>query len=152
MRHTFFPALLLPLLPSNVLSADSEKALDPCTIILPITGAFYDLNTITVKPLKDHKKAHKDDRDESWHARGYDYGTNYTLNFCAPVIEDLQGGVVGVDKALWRNVSAYYKSDGKTYSIGCAHLVNVPGVPRIKLTRARATAKNRRSPSSEAAN
>ena len=72
---------------------------------------------IKVLPLKDHKKAHKDDRIESWHARGYDYGTNFTLNFCAPVIETLTD-VVGIAEGLWGNVSAYYEMNGKTYSIG----------------------------------
>lgn len=47
-------------------------------------------------------------------------GYNFTMNFCGGVIEDLGklGGVEGVDKELWRNVSAYYKQDGKVYSIG----------------------------------
>ena len=67
--------------------------------------------------MEGGKKVHGDDRDESWHAKGHDYGTNFTLNICAPVIEDLED-VVEVDKARWRNVSAFYRSDGKTYSIG----------------------------------
>ena len=68
-------------------------------------------------PTKEGKKAHKDDRTESWHAKGYDYQTNFTLNFCAPVVEELRD-VVGVDEGLWRNVSAFYTLGGKTYSIG----------------------------------
>jgi len=64
--------------------------------------------------MQDGKKVH---REESWHAKGHDYGANFTINFCAPVIEDLED-VVGIEKARWRNVSAYYRSDGKTYSIG----------------------------------
>ena len=110
---------LLSLIPFSALAADPEKPLDPCTIINPFNGAFYDLNTIAVQPLKDHKKAHKDDRDESWHARGYDYGNNFTINFCAPVIETLED-VVDVHKSLWKNVSAYYTDGDSTYSIGQA--------------------------------
>ena len=110
-------ALVSLLVSSPALAADSEKPLDPCTIISPINGAFYDLNTIAVQPPKDHKKAHKDDRDESWHARGYDYGRNFTINFCAPVIEHLDN-VVGVDEKLWKNVSAYYTEGKEQYSIG----------------------------------
>lgn len=110
---------LLSLIPSSALAADSEKPLDPCTIINPLNGAFYDLNTIAVQPLKDHKTAHKDDRDESWHARGYDYGKNFTINFCAPVIETLED-VVNVPKSLWKNVSAYYTDGESIYSIGQA--------------------------------
>lgn len=109
---------VISILVSPIFAADS-KPLKPCTIKSPLTGDFYDLNAITVHPLKDHKKAHKDDRIESWHARGYDYGTNFTLNFCAPVIEKLDN-VVGLDRALWQNVSAYYEVKGKKYSIGQA--------------------------------
>lgn len=115
MRLLVLSAFLPLILPSA--SASDSESLKPCTILSPLNGAYYDLNTITVQPLKDHKKAHKDDREESWHARGYDYETNYTLNFCAPVIETLSD-VVGVKESLWRNVSAFYKHDGKTYSIG----------------------------------
>jgi cation-dependent mannose-6-phosphate receptor len=102
---------------SSTGSKSSEK---PCTIYSPTTGSYFDLNHISLFPpeMKDGQKAHKDDRDESWHARGYDYGANFTINICAPVIEDISD-VVGVDKSRWRNVSAYYEKDDKIYSIGC---------------------------------
>ena len=50
-------------------------------------------------------------------------GYNFTMNFCGGVIEDLgklgkSGVVEGVDKELWRNVSAYYVQNEKVYSIG----------------------------------
>ncbi|KAL1863592.1 Cation-independent mannose-6-phosphate receptor CI-MPR [Paecilomyces lecythidis] len=67
--------------------------------------------------MKDGRKLHKDDRDESWLAKGHDYPANFTVNICAPVIEDISD-VVGVDKSRWRNVSAYYEQNGKIYSIG----------------------------------
>jgi cation-dependent mannose-6-phosphate receptor len=89
----------------------------PCTIRSPTSGAFFDLNPIHVILPDDPKKAAKDARNESWSARGYDYGTNFTLNFCGPVVENLTN-VVGVDEARWQNVSAFYQLDGKTYSIG----------------------------------
>lgn len=113
MRRSTLYALL-SLLTSPTFAADS-KPLKPCTIKSPSKGDFYDLNTITVQPVKDQVKDHE--KAHSWHSRGHDYGTNFTLNFCAPVIEDLED-VVGVEKALWQNVSAFYKLDGKTYSIG----------------------------------
>ena len=106
--------ILLNLYLSSTLAADSQ--LKPCQLIAPLTGQFYDLNIITVHPPKD-EKAHEDDRAAGWHARGYDYGTNFTMNFCAPVRKQLVD-VVGVDEALWGNVSAYYEMNGKTYSIG----------------------------------
>lgn len=106
-RHAL--SALLSVLTSAVFAVDN-KPLKPCTIVSPASGDFYDLNTIT-------KKVDKDDRTESWHSRGYDHGTNFTINFCAPVVETLED-VVGVDEALWQNVSAFYKLEGKTYSIG----------------------------------
>lgn len=115
MRTSSAICILLNLYLSSTLAADSQ--LKPCTLNAPFSGQFYDLNIITVQPIKDHKKAHKDDRTESWHARGYDYGANFTLNFCAPVIESLED-VVGVSSSLWGNVSAYYEMNGKKYSIG----------------------------------
>ena len=115
MRHSllFVPlSVLFSLIPSSALATNSENPLEPCTIISPLTGAFYDLNTITVQPSKD-------DGDKSWHARGYDYGKNFTLNFCAPVIEKLEH-VIDVPESLWQNVSAYYKDGESEISIGQA--------------------------------
>ena len=85
----------------------------PCTIRSSVTDKFFDLNQIAVKV----PKAHKDDREESWQARGYDFPANFTLNICAPVVEKVRN-VVGVDEDRWQNVSAYYVQAGKTYSIG----------------------------------
>lgn len=108
---------IVALFPFPTLAASDSKPVKPCTIHSPSSGSYYDLTPLSVLPLKDGKKAHKDDRSESWHARGYDYPTNFTLNFCAPVIEDVKN-FVGVEKGLWRNVSAFYELGGKTYSIG----------------------------------
>ena len=110
---------LLPLLAlaSPAISDKSEPDLKPCTVYNPINGNFYDLNGISLHPPKDPKKVHKDERIESWHARGYDYNTNFTLNICAPVVEKLDN-VVGIDEDLWKNVSAFYTVGKKTYSIG----------------------------------
>ena len=118
----YLPAALLPLLISTTFATESSKRDDtkpvkPCQLYNPINGNFYDLNTITVQPLQNHKKAHKDDRLESWHVKGYDYDANFTINFCAPVIEPLEE-VVGIKENLVKNVSAFYTSHDKTYSIG----------------------------------
>ena len=121
MRGSRFAAVILHLallsVPAYSNEPVKEPVLKPCTAHNPINGQFYDLNAITVHPLQNHKKVHKDDRTESWKARGYDYNANFTLNFCAPVIEPLDD-VVGVKDSLVKNVSAYYTMDGKTYSIG----------------------------------
>ena len=47
-------------------------------------------------------------------------GYNFTMNFCGGVVENLgeRGGAEGINRELWRNVSAYYEQDGKIYSIG----------------------------------
>lgn len=102
-------------------SSDDKKAKSkpelPCTVHSPHTGSFFDLRPIALAPIDPEKKPHKDQRTSSWHARGYDYLANFTINVCAPVLEELEL-VVGVPKDRWRNVSAYYELDGKAYSIG----------------------------------
>ncbi|KAL2799287.1 mannose 6-phosphate receptor domain-containing protein [Aspergillus keveii] len=102
-------------------SSDSSGSKDeqaPCVARSPTTGLYYDLNSLTVQhPLSDSEKTRKHQRHESWHAKGYDYNANFTLNVCGPVIENVTD-VVGVEENLWQNVSAYYKKDDKTYSIG----------------------------------
>ena len=115
MRHSILPALLYSYFTSTLAAETHQQR---CTITSPSNGGYYDLNTITVQAPKDHKT---DDRTESWHARGYDYGANFTLNFCAPVIESITE-VVGVDEGLWGNVSAYYTKNGDIYSIGSVGL------------------------------
>lgn len=120
VMHSFTSSAILSFLFSLAISAESKNP-KPCTIVSPVTEAYYDLKPIAVQPLIDHKPAHKDDKKESWHARGYDYGTNFTLNFCRPVIEDLQD-VVGVHESHWKNVSAFYRYNDKVYSIGCVHV------------------------------
>jgi cation-dependent mannose-6-phosphate receptor len=69
--------------------------------------------------LPDPEKKTKADAVEvkSWLSRGYDFGANFTMNICAPVVETIEK-VEGLDKELWRNVSAYYQKDGKTFSLG----------------------------------
>lgn len=121
MRGSRFAATVLSLvfaIPVSCSEHTKEPDLKPCTAHNPSNGQFYDLNAITVHPLQNHKKAHKDDRTESWKARGYDYETNFTINFCAPVVEQNLGEVVGIKDSLVKNISAYYMMDGKTFSIG----------------------------------
>ena len=127
MRLLTSPVLTAIFFTITAQAADSKapKAPKPCTITSSTSGSFFDLNAISVVPLEDRKKVDEDDRKESWHARGYDYGANFTLNFCAPVIENLTN-VVGVDEKRWGNVSAYYVMGGKTYSIG--YVMSKPSV------------------------
>jgi len=120
---TFFLGLIPHILADSSASDGNgkkakEPVVKPCTIRSPSSGLFFDLNTIGIpRPKESDTKKKGDERTESWHAKGYDYGANFTLNFCAPVIEDL-GSVEGVDKGLWQNVSAFYTEGKRTYSIG----------------------------------
>ncbi|KAL2014708.1 hypothetical protein VTN00DRAFT_2233 [Thermoascus crustaceus] len=117
--------LQLLLLSSSLLAraapdgSKSNPADKPCTVRSPTTGLYFDLNAISLSPpgLNDGRKTRKDVRTESWHAKGHDYPANFTVNICAPVIEEVTD-VVGVEQSRWKNVSAYYELEGNIYSIG----------------------------------
>ncbi len=83
------------------------------------SGAFYDLRPdVAAKlPADGSKPAFHGVPTEDYHARGYDYGRNFTLNICDPVVEPPER-VVGLKEELWRNVSAYYTAHGDVYSLG----------------------------------
>lgn len=117
MRGCNLATLLPVLLTTSVYATEPKQETKPCSVLNSANGHFYDLNAIRLQPPKDQKKAHKDDRTESWHARGYDYDTNFTLNICAPVIEPLESAV-DIKESLVRNISAFYTVGKKTYSIG----------------------------------
>lgn len=107
--------LLLSAVPVGSAASDSKPASKPCTIHSPSTGAFIDLRPLqlTAQGTKSFSVA-----NESYHVKGYDYPSNFTLNFCGPVVEDLKD-VQGVQKNTWANVSAYYKdAEGDVYSLG----------------------------------
>ena len=112
--------LFLASYPLITAAADtSPKPEKPCTVHSTTRGSYFDLRVISLSPpeMKDGEKVHKDDRSESWRAKGYDYPANFTINICAPVVEKVED-VVGVEKSRWQNVSAFYELDGKVYSIG----------------------------------
>jgi cation-dependent mannose-6-phosphate receptor len=71
--------------------------------------------------VADEGKSHRGAVVKDYHARGWDYGTNFTLNICGAVVDPVLD-IVGVSESLWANVSAYYKSHGKFYSIGFVKL------------------------------
>lgn len=129
MHFLYYPlAFALPALAAT--SPDDSKSTHvPCTIRSPTSGAFFNLNPVHIEAPKPGSKASKDARIESWSARGYDYGANFTLNFCGPVVEEFKD-VVGVDEKRWGNISAYYEMDGKVYSIG---YVSMPPVARRRM-------------------
>ncbi|KAJ3938198.1 Cation-independent mannose-6-phosphate receptor CI-MPR [Colletotrichum fioriniae] len=84
------------------------------------SGAFYDLRPdIAVKP--EEGKSSKSGVITDYHARGWDYGRNFTLNICAPVIEALDD-VEGLTKSESKNVSAFYEYKNEVYSIGSSSM------------------------------
>ncbi|KAI8943412.1 hypothetical protein NX059_001424 [Plenodomus lindquistii] len=108
----------LLLLLSQHVAAASDKPLKACTVISPTSERFFDLNPLRrLPPSESDKKSKKEGDEGSWHARGYDYGANFTINFCGPVVEELDA-VQDLDKGLWRNVSAFYEKGDKQFAIG----------------------------------
>ncbi|KAJ4348699.1 Cation-independent mannose-6-phosphate receptor CI-MPR [Didymosphaeria variabile] len=114
MRTSYLSALLALLW--TAAAASDKKAPKPCTAVSPTTDRFFDLNPLHRTPPEEGKKP-KEGEEGSWHARGHDYGANFTINFCGPVVEELDD-VQDLDKDLWRNVSAFYERDGKQYALG----------------------------------
>jgi cation-dependent mannose-6-phosphate receptor len=122
MLPTAFAALALATTAGLAAAAgtDDKKAmppLKPCTIRSAESGRFFDLSALRLQPAKDKDKPGKNEAADSWQARGYDYGADFRLNFCGPVVEKVEK-FDGVDSALSKNVSAYYEKGDTTYSMG----------------------------------
>lgn len=118
MHFSLLPSsiLLALVLQSGSVVAADEKPAEPCTI-KSINGAFYDLRSLSALAIPEGKKAGKKDRTEDYTAKGYDIPYNFTLNICAPLAEK-QEALIGVNKKLWHNSSAYYEHGGEKFSIG----------------------------------
>ncbi|KAK5135461.1 hypothetical protein LTR08_005249 [Meristemomyces frigidus] len=116
---------------SAATTAKASPTPQPCTIRSPLSHAFFDLNPLHIEapalPTSGKTKPSKNARHHSWNATGWGLGYNFTLNFCGAVVEDLKaaGGVVGVEEALWGNVSAYYRQGGEVFSMGQQNSVPV---------------------------
>lgn len=122
----YIASYLLPLLLSlarHIHAASDEKpAPKPCTIHSPSSGSFIDMRPLSLHRSDDTTSnpsgSVSSSTNESYHARGHDYPYNFTLNFCAPVVEKLTD-VLGVRERLWANVSAFYRdSNDDIISIG----------------------------------
>lgn len=119
MKFASYSALLYFLATADIARAsDSSKSKPwkPCTIVSPATERFFDLNPLH-RTLPEEGKKKKEGEEGSWQASGHDYGANFTINFCGPVIEKLDN-VVDLEKDHWRNVSAFYTRNDKQYAIG----------------------------------
>lgn len=108
---------------SDVGPSSSSASAPACTATSSSgSGAFFDLRPDTaVRSSRPGDKPHKGNVVKDYHARGYDYGNNFTMNICGSVVDPV-ADVVGIDRNLWANVSAYYISRGKIYSIGFVRL------------------------------
>jgi len=97
-------------------ASTSTPVVTPC-VATATSGAFFDLRPDTAVAVVEGEKHVKGVPTEDYVARGWDYGSNFTLNVCNAVVKKVTD-VVGVEKSLWRNVSAYYETKGKVYSLG----------------------------------
>ncbi|KAF2016408.1 mannose 6-phosphate receptor domain-containing protein [Aaosphaeria arxii CBS 175.79] len=109
-------ALLLLISSATLSRAAEPKQWKPCTIVSPTTERFFDLNPLR-RTLPEEGKKKKEGEEGSWHARGHDYGANFTINFCGPVVEELSD-VEDLAKSKWQNVSAFYEKGDRAYAIG----------------------------------
>ena len=127
LQSLWAPATLLIAVAGAVSPIDAEKPSTtstatatptPC-VAISSSGAFYDLRDDIATPIKEgeKEKAHKGPTEDYTWAKPHDWPYNFTMNLCAPVVQGVKD-VVGVDKAQWKNVSAYYEAGGKTYSLG----------------------------------
>ncbi|KAI1384401.1 mannose 6-phosphate receptor domain-containing protein [Hypoxylon trugodes] len=108
-------------LASVSLASDADKTTTSTACTATSTsGAFFDLRAdIAIQANPDGSKpAHSNGAPiGNYHAKGYDYGSNFTLNICGAVVEPVED-VIGVESSKWQNVSAYYTSKGDIYSLG----------------------------------
>jgi len=102
--------LFLWLLPFSLAASEPpEKPVDPeCTVTSPFSENFFDL-----RKLRRHKATPP---QTDWHVRGLDYGANFSINICSPVLADIAPEGANGDAA-----GAFYEKDGKVYSIGYVH-------------------------------
>ena len=122
MNGLAFLLSIIAVLPSQISAASSDINLpinEPCTIHSTFTGGFYDVRPLLLKEGGTKSQAAT---NESYHSRGYDYGANFTINICGPVVEDLKD-VEGISKSHYGNISAFYTDpiDQTTYSLGEAN-------------------------------
>ncbi|KAK5627961.1 hypothetical protein RRF57_003676 [Xylaria bambusicola] len=124
-------AMLSPPLSSAILSllafastavasdAESTSTTTACTAS-STSGAFFDLRPdAAIKPKPDGSRpSHSRGAPlTDYKARGWDYGSNFTLNICNAVVEPIED-VKDIEDSKWQNISAYYVSEGEYYSLG----------------------------------
>ncbi|KAI0202958.1 mannose-6-phosphate receptor binding domain-containing protein [Astrocystis sublimbata] len=118
-----YPAIisLLALASTAAAASDAEttSTTTACTAS-STSGAFFDLRAdVAIKPKPDGgRPSHSRGAPlTDYKARGWDYGSNFTLNICNAVVEPIED-VKGIEESKWQNISAYYVSEGEYYSLG----------------------------------
>ncbi|KAI0428045.1 mannose-6-phosphate receptor binding domain-containing protein [Xylaria sp. FL1042] len=118
-----YPAILsLLALTSTAAAASDAQATTTTTACTAssTSGAFFDLRPdAAIKPKPDGSRpSHSRGAPlTDYKARGFDYGSNFTLNICNAVVEPIED-VDGIEEGKWQNISAYYVSQGNYYSLG----------------------------------
>ncbi|KAK3986439.1 mannose-6-phosphate receptor binding domain-containing protein [Cladorrhinum sp. PSN332] len=110
--------------PDKTTTSTSSAVVTPC-VATATSGAFFDLRPDTAIVVPEGEKVPKGSPVQDYLARGWDYGTNFTLNFCSAVVSKIED-VEGVEKNQWKNVSAYYETKGKVYALGLESGTLVP--------------------------
>lgn len=115
--NTFAAAAVLAASRVIAYTSEEEKPLRPCTIRSQVTGSFFDLSAVTILPPENPEEVEPEDWPQSWHARGYDYPSNFSINICHGVVEKIDQ-FADIDPELTKNVSAFYTYDGVSYALG----------------------------------
>lgn len=94
---------------ATVVPQDShDEELPFCAAVSKLTGDFVDLSQLA-KTI-DHG-------DQDWHIRGLDFGSNFSVNICKPVVRPPPDQYSQV--ATPQNVGAYYiDANGRAQSLG----------------------------------
>lgn len=101
-----------------------KKGLSPREHFHPTAGDPYRHNSGKLSTAEEERDEKEKEPPRSWHARGYDYPANFTMNFCGPVVEEEpeapegERTIVGRPGPRWENVSAFYVMDDRTFSLG----------------------------------
>ncbi|KAH6654766.1 mannose-6-phosphate receptor binding domain-containing protein [Truncatella angustata] len=99
--------------------ADKTTTAEACTATNTKSGSFFDLRPdIAQKAPKDGSKLKSGVPSKDYKANGYDYGYNFTLNICGPVVEEVDNVRGDISQEHWKNISAYYQTKGDIYSLG----------------------------------
>ncbi|KAL1861771.1 hypothetical protein VTK73DRAFT_6913 [Phialemonium thermophilum] len=111
---------------STSTSSTKTTTATPCVATHASTGAFFDLRPDIAVAAKEGEKHHRGVPLEDYtYRKPTEWPHNFTMNICAPVVKPVTD-VVGLDEALWQNVSAYYEDGGKIYSLGQLNTTLVP--------------------------